>query len=95
MTIIDYKKIDDYISNLTRTDIFVLRFFGVLLIISGILHLYHLLGLIPEKTPYLIELYFDSLTVFDILAGIGFIFVNTQKTLFKKALILSIPQSKK
>ncbi len=49
--------------------------FGVILIIAGVIHWFSIFGILPsEKTPFFIGSYFDSLALFDIIAGIGILF---------------------
>lgn len=76
--------IDAYIKNLTRKEHFVIFFFGILLIIAGLLHGFHVFGMIPEKSPYFLGIYFDALTIGDIIVGLGFLY--TKGLFFKRSL---------
>ena len=44
--------------------------------------------MIPEKSPYFLEIYFDALTLIDIVAGIGLLF--SKNTFLKRSLQLAI-----
>lgn len=46
---------------------------GILLIIGGVIHWLIIFGVLHERAPYGITLYFHSLAVLDILAGVGLI----------------------
>lgn len=63
--------IDRSLQHLTKTESSIIRLFGFFLIVAGIIHWFMLIGVFPEKTPFFLTRYFNSLAFFDILAGVG------------------------
>lgn len=57
--------------NPASIDKLVLRTFGVVLIAGGVVHWLIIFGVMFEKTPLLLEIYFHSLAVLSPAAGIG------------------------
>lgn len=68
--------IDRNLKNLTTTESVIIRFFGVLFIIAGLIHWSGFFINIPERAPYTLSFYFNSLIFFDILTGVGMLFVR-------------------
>ena len=68
--------IDRSLQKLTTKESFVIRTFGVLLIIAGFIHWLIIFGILSERSPFILTVYFNSLSIIDILAGIGMLLLR-------------------
>jgi len=57
--------------NPRKVDVTVLRLSGLLFVAGGIVHWLIIFGILVEKTPLLIGMYFHSLAVLSAAAGVG------------------------
>lgn len=59
--------------NRAKVDRIVLGISGILFIAGGIIHWLIIFGILVEKAPFLVGMYFHSLAVFSMAAGIGLV----------------------
>lgn len=59
--------------NVQKLDAIILRISGVLFTLGGLSHWLIIVGVLTEKCPRFIELYFHSLAIFGVAAGVGLV----------------------
>jgi len=64
---------------------------GILLVVAGCIHWFIIFGVFSERAPLVVDSYFNSLAVIDIVAGIGLL-VSRKRWVYELILFIGITQ---